>query len=94
MNKKQTQIIKQYVYYARKLGKLPSSREFHKLGVTKDAVAYNFETHNKLKTVVLELHPSLQELEVPVKLVVNDVDVYRVDSLKKEIKKANKLTNI
>lgn len=85
-----SEIIEKYKSLARKLGKLPSQRECQRFGLSKDTIDYHFGKISKLKQAALELHPELEEMEVPSKLVVDDVDAYRIELEKKRVKNSNR----
>lgn len=87
---KKEELIKKYAELSYKLGKLPSIREAGRFGLSKDAVSWNFETHSKFKIEVLNKHPDLVKFETPPKLVVEDIETYRLELEKKNNKKVNK----
>lgn len=83
-------IIKRYAALARKLGKLPTSKDVVKNICSERQVGNNFETFTNLKREVLDKYPSLKELELPAKLAITDLDIFRLNEDKKSIRKANK----
>jgi hypothetical protein len=86
---KQT-LLQKYVALARKLGKLPSLRETRKFVCSERQVINHYDTLAKLKATALKEYPELAELEVPAKLVEADLEVYRLDLEKQNVKRKNK----
>lgn len=81
---KQNELEKKYVELARKLGKLPSRREAQKL------LGVYIDQFGAFKNAVLIAHPSLEQLEVPVKLTSQDIEAYRLGLHKNKVKATNK----
>lgn len=76
---------KKYVELARKLGKVPSRNDVRKLlGVN---ISENFGTFKKS---ALENNQELQDLATPVKMTDSDIEAYRLDLYKTNVKNANK----
>lgn len=75
---------KKYVELARKLGKIPTRKEVRKL------LGVHIEDFTQFKNAALEKHPELQELETPVRMTDKDVDAYRLELYKSNVKNANK----
>lgn len=90
MKKNKDKVFNTYVALAKKLGKLPSSRECVRFGLSKDAIDYNFETLSKLRKEILDKHPELEYLKVPSKLTFNDIENHRIDVLTSNVKSSNK----
>lgn len=86
----QLEILGLYVQLARKLGKIPSSREVRKFIASQDRVKNHFNTFNGLKDRALAEYPDLEMLEVPVQLSIADVDDYRMEVEKKKNDRHNK----
>lgn len=55
------QILEQYVKFAHEIKALPSKRTLHHMGLTKDAIEYNFGKLSNLKEEALEKYPSLKK---------------------------------
>lgn len=88
MTRKQ-ELLKQYIELSKKLGKLPSYRECHKLGITKSAIEHNYEKLSVMKEEALKVCPTLADLEMPVAIKAIDIDSYRLSLESKSVKKTN-----
>lgn len=86
----QQELVKNYAQLARKLGKLPTSREVRKFIASGDKVAHHFGSHSQLKEAALVHSPELEDLEVPVQLVTADIEAYRLEVEKKKNERHNK----
>src|SRR6267142_296780 len=89
-NKRKHNILERYVILAKKLGKLPSTREAHKFGITKDSINYNFIRHSNLVKLAVEKYPYLKDLEIPSKLYIDDIENFRLNLEKSLVNKQNK----
>lgn len=87
---KREEILKKYVEFAKKLGKLPSLRDTEKLICSSRQIENEFEKFSMLKEAALHEHPYLKELNTPAALTQVDIDDARLNSFKTGTKKANK----
>jgi predicted phosphodiesterase len=87
--KERATILTDYVKLARKLGKLPSSREVKKFLYSGDKIKNHFGSFNNLKEECLRVYPELSPMVMPALLHVDDVEAYRLGLEKKKRSKQN-----
>lgn len=85
-------ILKEYVKLARKLGKLPSSREVKRFICDPETIKRHFGSFNKFKEIVLSTHSELNDIIIPSKLTFDDLDDYKLELERKKVEKSNKVT--
>ncbi len=97
--KENGEILLAYVKLARKLGKMPTSREVIRFICSMEKVNNHFKEDNSkksgftnLRDLALKTHPELQNYVIPQKLVFDDLNDYKLQLEKKEVKKSNKET--
>lgn len=83
------QLIDKYEELTYKLGKFPSRREAHRLGLTKDTIDYHFDKHSEFVKAVLDKYPSLERFQTAPKLQSEDVLTHRLGIEGKITKKKN-----
>lgn len=83
------EVLEQYSEVARKLGKLPSRREYNKFGGSERQVRNHFKTFDNMKLEALKRFEFLTELSVPIKLELVDIENYRLKLEKNKINKQN-----
>lgn len=89
MKLNKSEVLEQYSEVARKLGKLPSRREYAKFGGSERQVRNHFKTFDNMKLEALKRFEFLTELSVPIKLELVDIENYRVKLEKNKVKKQN-----
>lgn len=88
---KKEDILKAFIDISRKLGKLPSKREFLRLAnVSNSPVETMFESFSKLTEAAISKSPSLEELRVPVRVSLSDIEEHRLSLEKSANSKFNK----
>lgn len=85
-------ILKEYVKLARKLGKLPSSREVKRFICDPETIKRHFGSFIAFKEIVMSTHSELSDIFVPQKLTFDDLNDYKLSLEKKNVKKDNKQT--
>jgi hypothetical protein len=89
-SKEKDKIIKDYAKLARKLGKLPNARDVQKYITSERQVNNHFDGFNGLKEQALKLNPELEEIMIPAKLSIDDIEIFRLNEDKKVVVKGNK----
>lgn len=90
--KENGEILKEYVKLARKLGKFPTAVEVVRFICSERQIKNHFNSFSALKNLAVETHPELKDLIIPVKLVFDDLNDYKLELAKKKIEKSNKTT--
>lgn len=75
-----------YVDLTKKLGKLPSKREFSKLK------NHRPDQFSKFVAEMVSKYPDLPQIEVPARLTDQDIENYRLSKFKSQIKSSNQST--
>ena len=92
MSKTKIELVTEaYVELSRKLGKLPSITECKRFGISPKTIEYHFGGIKELKEAAIAATPSLESMNVPVRLTLNDIDAYRTDAERSNAKKNNKI---
>lgn len=90
MKNKKQEIVDKYLDLTKKLAKFPSWTDCRKFGISNKAIEYHYGNLSKLREYLKETNPGLEDLLVPVKLSVSDVDKFRIDLENKAAKNNNK----
>lgn len=86
------EILKEYVKLARKLGKMPSTREIKRFICDPETISRHFDSLRNFREVVLETNPELRDIVIPQKLTFDDLNDYKLKLDKKQVAKENKQT--
>lgn len=94
--KENGKVLKDYIKLARKLGKFPSARDMKRHGIPDSQVYKHFESFAALKELALETHPELNDIVIPSKLGIDDIEMFRFKQDKSSVVKSNKqlVTNV
>lgn len=89
-------LLNNIVKLARKLGKFPSARDMKRHGIPDSQVYKHFESFAELKEMALDTHPELNDIIVPSKLGIDDIEMFRFKQEKSKTVNSNKqlVTNV
>jgi len=87
MNKEE--ILEKYIELTKKLGKFPSKQNCIKFLCSYERIVKNYNSLTDLKEKAIKECPDLEKLVVPVKLTPKDIEDFRFNVKRKEVKKAN-----
>lgn len=91
-DKIQEELLNKYFQVSRKLGKLLTRRDITTFICSHDKYSKYFSSVKKFQDAAVAKYPALLELEVPVKVQLEDVEKHRLDLQKKKNSKSNKDT--
>jgi len=89
-NKESGKLLADYIKLTRKLGKFPTVKDVVRYITSERQLYTHFEKFGDLKELALETHPELEDVIIPTKLAIDDIEVFRFKQEKGKVLKGNK----